>query len=52
VIHCIDPENTASQSVARRLGSAILRRQHLPPPFEAFEVDVWGQARDAWRMRR
>jgi RimJ/RimL family protein N-acetyltransferase len=52
VIHCIDAENTASQNVARRLGSTILRRQNLPAPFEAFEVDVWGQSRGAWRARR
>lgn len=52
VIHCIDPENLASRRLAERLGSRILRRQHMPPPFEAHEVDVWGQSRDDWRTRR
>ncbi|HZZ88253.1 MAG TPA: GNAT family N-acetyltransferase [Caulobacteraceae bacterium] len=52
VIHCIDAENTGSQNVARRLGSTVLRRQHLPAPFETLEVDVWGQSREAWRARR
>ena len=52
VIHCIDPENLASRRLAERLGSRILRRQRMPSPFEAHEVDVWGQPRDAWRTRR
>lgn len=46
IIHCIDPANTPSQAVARRLGSQILRRTHLPAPFEHIEVDIWGQSRD------
>lgn len=52
VIHCIDPENLASRRLAERLGSQILRRGRLPPPFDAHEVDVWGQSRAAWRARR
>jgi RimJ/RimL family protein N-acetyltransferase len=52
VIHCIDPANTPSQNVARRLGSAILRSGLLPPPFDDVAVDVWGQSREAWRGRR
>jgi RimJ/RimL family protein N-acetyltransferase len=52
VIHCIDPANFASQNVAKRLGSAVLRRQRLPPPFDDTDVDVWGQSREAWRARR
>jgi RimJ/RimL family protein N-acetyltransferase len=52
VIHCIDPENVASQSVARRLGSTIFRRQNLPAPFQETVVDVWGQSREAWRAGR
>lgn len=51
IIHCIDPENRASQAVARRLGSSILRRGRLPPPVEE-ELDVWGQSAEAWRARR
>lgn len=51
-IHTIDSGNAASQSVARRLGSAILRRALLPAPFETHEVDVWGQTRADWLARR
>jgi RimJ/RimL family protein N-acetyltransferase len=52
VIHCIDPANLASQNVARRLGSEIFRRGHLPPPYDDVPVDIWGQSREAWRARR
>jgi RimJ/RimL family protein N-acetyltransferase len=52
VIHCIAPDNLASQAVAQRLGSRILRRTNLPAPFDAIVVDVWGQSRDEWRARR
>ena len=52
IIHCIDPENTASQRVAQRLGSAKLGPARMPPPFEDLPVDAWGQSRDAWRARR
>jgi RimJ/RimL family protein N-acetyltransferase len=52
VIHCIDPGNAASQGVARRLGSALLRQHHLPPPYDEPVIDIWGQSREAWRARR
>jgi RimJ/RimL family protein N-acetyltransferase len=51
VIHCIDPRNAASRSVAGRLGSQILRQDHLPPPYDDVEVDIWGQSREAWQAR-
>lgn len=51
VIHTIDPGNVASQAVARRLGSTILRQAVLPPPLNE-SVDVWGQSREQWRARR
>ena len=51
-IHTIDSANAASQSVARRLGSSVLRRALLPAPFETVEIDVWGQSRQAWLARR
>ena len=51
VIHTIDAANVGSQAVARRLGSTLLRRDRLPPPFSE-EIDVWGQSREAWRARR
>ena len=52
VIHCIDPHNAASQAVARRLGSAYLRKGRMPAPYDADEIDIWGQDRDSWRARR
>ncbi|MDZ4371939.1 MAG: GNAT family N-acetyltransferase [Phenylobacterium sp.] len=51
VIHTIEPENTPSQAVARRLGSRILRQAVLPAPLNV-AVDCWGQSRDAWLARR
>lgn len=51
VIHCIDPQNTNSQAVARRLGSTLLRQADLPAPINA-TVEIWGQTRDQWRARR
>ena len=52
VIHCIDPANTPSQKVAERLGSTNRGPGRMPPPFEEYPVDIWGQSRDAWRARR
>jgi RimJ/RimL family protein N-acetyltransferase len=51
VIHTIEPANVASQAVARRLGSSILRLAHMPAPFGNI-IDAWGQSREAWRARR
>jgi RimJ/RimL family protein N-acetyltransferase len=52
IVHCINPENTASQNVASRLGARILRRATLPAPLDYEHVDVWGQTREAWRAGR
>jgi RimJ/RimL family protein N-acetyltransferase len=52
VIHTIDSENAASQAVARRLGSALLRQGRLPAPYDEHPIDIWGQSREAWRERR
>lgn len=52
IIHTIDAQNTASQKVAKALGSRTLRTATLPPPIEHGEVDVWGQSADEWRARR
>jgi RimJ/RimL family protein N-acetyltransferase len=52
VIHTIDPENRASQALAQRLGSANRGPGRLPPPYEHFTVDVWGQTREQWARAR
>jgi RimJ/RimL family protein N-acetyltransferase len=52
IIHCIDAGNTASQKVAKRLGSRILRQAQMPPPYENTQVDIWGQTRAEWFARR
>ncbi|HSP77679.1 MAG TPA: GNAT family protein [Myxococcaceae bacterium] len=52
VIHCITPDNTASQKVAHRLGSRLLGPVTMPPPYESVTVERWGQDREAWRSRR
>jgi RimJ/RimL family protein N-acetyltransferase len=51
VIHVIDLDNLPSQAVARKLGSRLLRRGHLPAPFDHTQVDVWGQSREEWRAQ-
>lgn len=50
VIHCIDPKNTPSQKVARRLGSRYLREGMLPAPFSN-ATQIWGQSREEWKAR-
>jgi RimJ/RimL family protein N-acetyltransferase len=52
VIHCIAPENTASQGVARRLGSTKRGPGKLPPPLDTHAIDIWGQTREQWLQRR
>ena len=52
IIHCINPGNTPSEAVARRLGARILRQARLPAPFEHEVVNVWGQTRDDWAVNR
>ena len=52
VIHCIAPDNTASQKVAERLGSTNRGPGKLPAPNEDAVVEIWGQTRGEWRARR
>lgn len=52
VIHSIDPANAPSIAVAKRLGSRLLRSEHLPPPLEHIKADIYGQTREEWRARR
>ena len=51
VIHSIDPDNIASQLVAKKLGARNLGPGSLPPPFHEARVDIWGQSREEWRAR-
>lgn len=52
VVHAINPENLASQALARKLGSSNLGPGRLPEPHGVHPIDVWGQTRDAWRARK
>jgi RimJ/RimL family protein N-acetyltransferase len=52
VIHIIAPENAASASLAARLGSTNLGPTQMPPPFDHYIVDAWGQSADQWRARK
>ena len=49
MIHCIAPDNTASQAVARKLGSLNRGPGKLTPPLENLAIDIWGQTREQWR---
>lgn len=51
IIHSIDPRNTPSQGVAKRLGSTLRGPGRLPPPFDSASIEIWGQTRSAWRLR-
>jgi RimJ/RimL family protein N-acetyltransferase len=51
VIHVIDPANTASLAVARKLGSRSRGPGQLPAPHENAVVDIYGQTREEWRLR-
>lgn len=52
LIHCIAPDNAASQKVAQRLGSRLRGPSRLPPPFEEAPIEIWGQTRDDWAAAR
>jgi RimJ/RimL family protein N-acetyltransferase len=52
VIHVIDPRNTASHAVARRLGSALIGPVTLPGSRRDWPVEAWGQTRYQWRAGR
>lgn len=51
VIHAIDSTNSASQAVARKLGSEFIGLGRLPAPIDT-TVEIWGQSRAAWTARR
>ncbi|MBB6245774.1 GNAT family N-acetyltransferase [Rhodanobacter sp. A1T4] len=52
IIHCIAPDNLASQAVAHKLGSQLLRPGRMPEPFQDHPIEIWGQTREQWRKRR
>jgi RimJ/RimL family protein N-acetyltransferase len=52
VIHCIAPDNVASQRVAERLGAVNRGPGKMPAPYEDYPIDIWGQSREAWVARR
>jgi RimJ/RimL family protein N-acetyltransferase len=49
VIHCIHPENAASQRVAVKLGSVNRGPGTMPPPYDHEPIDIWGQSREEFR---
>ena len=51
-IHTIEPANTASQAVARKLGSTLLGPAAMPAPYEHMVAEAWGQTRAQWLARR
>ena len=51
-IHCIAPDNLASQNVARRWGSVLRGPGRLPAPYQDAPVEVWGQTRAQWQQNR
>jgi RimJ/RimL family protein N-acetyltransferase len=52
IIHTIDPANTRSIALARRLGSVDRGPVRLPAPLSDFTVHAWGQTAAEWRARR
>jgi RimJ/RimL family protein N-acetyltransferase len=52
VIHIIDPENTASITLAERLGSVNQGPTKMPDPYSDFKVDAYGQSKAEWVARR
>lgn len=51
MISCIDPENTASQAVAARIGETKGERRTLRTAGKDFDVDIWAIARGEWQRR-
>jgi len=51
VVSNIDPGNTASQAVARRLGETKGLEAELTVGSETFRVDVWSISRAEWQRR-
>jgi RimJ/RimL family protein N-acetyltransferase len=52
VVHPIDPGNTASIAVARRIGSTLLGPTQLVLPHVVVAVELYGQSREGWERAR
>lgn len=52
IIHCIAPDNAASQALAARLGSRLRGPGNMPAPYDNEPIDVWGQTRVEWFAHR
>lgn len=52
LIHCIHPDNLASQKLAIRLNSQNLGPTKLPAPYSHIRVDAWGQNKEEWKENR
>ncbi len=52
VIHTINPENSESIALAKRLGSFNQGPTRLPAPFEDIRVDSYGQSKAEWLARK
>ncbi|MBS0361685.1 MAG: GNAT family N-acetyltransferase [Proteobacteria bacterium] len=51
-IHTIEPENLASQAVAKKLGSTLKGPAKMPAPFEHSKAETWSQTRAEWAQNR
>lgn len=52
VIHTIAPGNANSKAVAAKLGSRYMDMGRLPEPHQDKPVEIWGQTREEWLMRK
>ena len=52
IIHCIAPENSASQAVAKRVGSTLQGPRRMPAPHDKDPIEIWGQSREERLARR
>jgi RimJ/RimL family protein N-acetyltransferase len=51
VISNIDPENVASQAVAKRLGETKGERSAIHVGAKEYPIDIWFITRDEWQRR-
>jgi RimJ/RimL family protein N-acetyltransferase len=51
LISVIDPDNAASQAVARRIGETRGERREIAVDGETFAADIWSIGRDDWKKR-